>query len=114
MAGVLRGECCAVLGDSYACSGSTDTIAGDHLWVALATQRHRMTAPSAGSSPEAVLGRMLSDLRALLLCMTGLDVLVLGVRVSVHEPAVGSSADFGCMTSRINGKNPKLVSSRLA
>ena len=73
-----------------------------------------MTAPSAGSIPEAVLGRMLSDLRALLLCMTGLDALVLGVRVSVHVPAVSSSADFGCMTSRINGKNPKLVSSRLA
>eukprot|EP00966_Prymnesium_polylepis_P200878 4654989-Prymnesium_polylepis.2 len=26
---------------AFACSGSTGTIPGDHLWVALATQRHR-------------------------------------------------------------------------
>ena len=63
---------------------------------------------------EAATGRMLTDSRALLLCMIGLDVLVLGVGVSVHVSADGGGAKIGCMHSRRNGKNQELMNSRLA
>ena len=73
-----------------------------------------MKACSQDDSWEAAIGRMLTDSRALLLCMTGLDVLVLGVGVSVHVSADGGGAELGCMHSRRNAKNPKLMNSRLA
>ena len=56
-----------------------------------------MKACSQDDSWEAAIGRMLTDSRALLLCMTGLDVLVLGVGVSVHVSADGGGAELGCM-----------------
>ena len=73
-----------------------------------------MKACAEDDSWEAAIGRMLTDSRALLLCMIGLDVLVIGVRVSVHVSADGGGAKLGCMHSRRNGKNKKLVNSRLA
>ena len=73
-----------------------------------------MKACAEDDSWEAAIGRMLTDSRALLLCMTGLDVLVLGVGVSVHVSADGGGAKLGCMLSRRNGKNQELMNSRLA
>ena len=73
-----------------------------------------MKACAEDDSWEAAIGRMLTDSRALLLCMTGLDVLVLGVGVSVHVSADGGGAELGCMHSRRNAKNQKLMNSRLA
>ena len=64
-----------------------------------------MKACAEDDSWEAAIGRMLTDSRALLLCMTGLDVLVLGVGVSVHVSADGGGAELGCMHSRRNAKN---------
>ena len=67
-----------------------------------------MKACAEDDSWEAAIGRMLTDSRALLLCMTGLDVLVLGVGVSVHVSADGGGAELGCMHSRRNAKNKKM------
>ena len=73
-----------------------------------------MKACSQDDSWEAAIGRMLTDSRALLLCMTGLEVLVLGVGVSVHVFSDGGGAKLGCMHSCRNAKNQELMNSRLA